>query len=117
MLGGMGNQSQNGNGFGMDKLMSMMSILGTLGGKPNTQNNNGLDLMKILPLITAMKGGNLAGMMGNVGTSSVQKNEESSNTSPPQPEKQKSYKDTYSAISFAGNEVIYTLGKLWKIKK
>ena len=27
------------------------------------------------------------------------------------------YKGKYSALSFAGNEVIYNLGKLWKIKR
>ena len=27
------------------------------------------------------------------------------------------YKGKYSAVSFAGNEVIYNLGKLWKIKR
>ena len=27
------------------------------------------------------------------------------------------FKDKYSAISFAGNEVIYHLGKLWKTYK
>ncbi len=121
MLGGLNGQN-NTNGFSLDKIVGMMSALGSLGGvKTGGQNpQGGLDLMKLLPLLTAMKGNPLASMMkSNNEDESAQDVAQTppQPASPTPPEKPKSYKDKYEAISFAGNEVIYTLGKLWKVNK
>ena len=83
--------------------------------------------MKILPLITALKGGGFP--MGNMQNANQQNNgndndsvsniqsENTKNQGTENATKQCGFKDKYSAISFAGNEVIYTLGKLWKTYK
>ena len=141
MLGGMnGNKStpqdevKQNQAMGLDKIMTIMGLMqglqGFSGGQgAKTQNNGGLDLMKIIPLLSALKGGIPMGNMPVNNTancsSTPQKNTDvmsasqniEDTISTASNEKQVGYKDKYSAIPFAGNEVIYTLGKLWKTYK
>ena len=132
MLGNMGGKSNNVSsskgGMNMESLMGILGLMQGLQGSQmgaSGQNNNGLDIMKILPLLSALKGGFPMGNMPNINTQSVVDNNISSQNNPPTesaaPIQEKTekggYKDKYSAISFAGNEVIYTLGKLWKTYK
>ena len=110
--------------FDMSKLMGMMSLLqglnktgqnsagfGQMGGQ-------GVDVGKLLPLISMLKGGN---PINNLGAQTVEKVEKQSaevfSEENVKENKKGGYKGKYSAVSFAGNEVIYNLGKLWKIKR
>lgn len=110
--------------FDMSKLMGMMSVLqglnktgqnsagfGQMGGQ-------GVDITKLLPLISMLKGGN---PINNLGAQTVEKVEKQSaevlSEENVKENKKGGYKGKYSAVSFAGNEVIYNLGKLWKIKR
>lgn len=110
--------------FDMSKLMGMMSLLqglnktgqnsagfGQMGGQ-------GVDITKLLPLISMLKGGN---PINNLGEQTVEKVEKQSaevlSEENVKENKKGGYKGKYSAVSFAGNEVIYNLGKLWKIKR
>ena len=110
--------------FDMSKLMGMMSVLqglnktgqnsagfGQMGGQ-------GVDVGKLLPLISMLKGGN---PINNLGAQAVEKVEKQSaevlSEENVKENKNGGYKGKYSAVSFAGNEVIYNLGKLWKIKR
>ena len=140
MLGGVSknnptpqNDSQKQNqGMGLDGIMNIMGLMQGFQGLSNganqqVGNSNGLDIMKILPIITALKGGGFP--VGNMQNANQQNygndndsvsNIQSENTKNQGTEnvtKQCGFKDKYSAISFAGNEVIYTLGKLWKTYK
>ncbi|MBO7221677.1 MAG: hypothetical protein J6V37_01380 [Clostridia bacterium] len=99
---------------------------GNLGAKGQSNNNGGLDIMKILPLLSALKGGfpmsntpiNNTNLTTFGDTNIGQENHGGTdNNITAMSEKQNGYKDKYSAISFAGNEVIYTIGKLWKTYK
>ena len=132
MLGNMGGKSNNNSsskgGMNMESLMGILGLMQGLQGSQmgaSGQNNNGLDIMKILPLLSALKGGFPMGNMPNVNTQSTVDNNFTSQNTPPtesatpiqEKTEQGGYKDKYSAISFAGNEVIYTLGKLWKTYK
>ncbi len=132
MLGNMGGKNNSNpsskGGMNMESLMGILGLMQGLQGSQlgaSGQNNNGLDIMKILPLLSALKGGFPMGNMPNVNTQSAVDNNFTSqntppteNTAPIQEKTEKGgYKDKYSAISFAGNEVIYTLGKLWKTYK
>ena len=119
--------------MGLDKIMTIMGLMqelqGFSGGQGTKTQNNGLDLMKIIPLLSALKGGIPMGNMPVNNTancsSTPQKNTDvmsasqnvENTISTASNEKQVGYKDKYSAIPFAGNEVIYTLGKLWKTYK
>lgn len=134
MLGGMGGNQNNGQNQGMnlDGLMKLMGLMQGFGGQKTTaQNvnigqNSGLDFLKLLPLLTAMKGGNPFNMQ-NVNMQSVSDNIAYDNTtnqtdnihtnSKERKMENIGFKDKYSAIFFAGNEVIYNLGKLWKTYK
>ena len=108
----------------MSKLMGMMSLLqglnktgqnsagfGQMGGQ-------GVDVGKLLPLISMLKGGN---PINNIDAQAVEKVEKQSaevlSEENVKENKKGGYKGKYSAVSFAGNEVIYNLGKLWKIKR
>ena len=119
--------------MGLDKIMTIMGLMqelqGFSGGQGTKTQNNGLDLMKIIPLLSALKGGIPMGNMPvnntancsstpqeNTDVMSASQNIEDT-ISTASSEKQFGYKDKYSAIPFAGNEVIYTLGKLWKTYK
>ena len=110
--------------FDMSKLMGMMSLLqglnktgqnsagfGQMGGQ-------GVDVGKLLPLISMLKGGN---PINNLGAQTVEKVEKQSaevfSEENVKENKKGGYKGKYSAVSFAGHEVIYNLGKLWKIKR
>lgn len=108
-----------------DKFMGMLSMLGMLNGNGKQNNgglasiigllssmngNAGVDIMKILPLLTAMKGEN------PLGNTPVNTKLQDADVPVEQPAP-KGYKDKYDAIGFAGNEVIYTLGKLWKVRE
>ena len=81
MLGGMGGNQNNGQNQGMnlDGLMKLMGLMQGFGGQKTTaQNvnvgqNSGLDFLKLLPLLTAMKGGNPFNMQ-NVNMQSVSDN-------------------------------------------
>lgn len=140
MLGGVNknnptpqNSSQKQNqGMGLDGIMNIMGLMQGFQGLSNganqqVGNSNGLDIMKILPLITALKGGGFP--MGNIQNANQQnygndndsvsniQSENTKNQGTENATKQCGFKDKYSAISFAGNEVIYTLGKLWKTYK
>ena len=110
--------------FDMSKLMGMMSLLQGLNktgqnsagfGKMGDQ---GVDVGKLLPLITMLKGGN---PINNLGAQAVEKVEKQTaevlSEENVKENKKGGYKGKYSAVSFAGNEVIYNLGKLWKIKR
>lgn len=97
-----------------------------LGAKGQNNNNGGLDIMKILPLLTALKGGFPVGNtpinntnLTTFGDPNIRQEnqDEMGNNITAMAEKQNGYKNKYSAISFAGNEVIYTIGKLWKTYK
>ena len=132
MLGNMGGKKDekqsSKSGINME---SMMGILGLMQGLQNSQmsangqGNGGLDIMKILPLLSALKGGFPMGNTPNVNAQSAFDNDFTSQNTPPtestntteEKTEKGGYKDKYSAISFAGNEVIYTLGKLWKTYK
>ena len=133
-MGGMGgNQnptSGQNQGMNFDGIMKIMGLMQGLQGSKMGANTNqgqnpsgGLDIMKILPLLSALKGGNPFGNMNYVnmqGSADVVNNAQHTYESPTKdnnPKTQCGYKDKYSAISFAGNEVIYTLGKLWKTYK
>lgn len=140
MLGGVNknnptpqNDSQKQNqGMGLDGIMNIMGLMQGFQGLSNganqqVGNSNGLDIMKILPIITALKGGGFpVGNMQNANqqnygndndsVSNIQ-SENTKNQGTENATRQCGFKDKYSAISFAGNEVIYTLGKLWKTYK
>lgn len=110
--------------FDMSKLMGMMSLLQGL--NKTGQNSagfgqtggQGVDVGKLLTLISMLKGGN---SINNLGAQTVEKVEKQSaevlSEENVKENKKGGYKGKYSAVSFAGNEVIYTLGKLWKIKR
>lgn len=142
MLGGMGGMNNSNNasptekqsqGMNFDSVMNIMGLMQGFSGKSfnATQNQSlcgSVDIMKILPLLTALKSGNSIGNIFNAGNqpSSYSGNAQdtSSDNQSPSPSADLSsqrngagYKDKYSAIAFAGNEVIYTLGKLWKTYK
>lgn len=102
MLGGMKN---NGNNLlNMESIAPLLGLMSSMGG------GKGVDIMKILPLLTTLKGGN---PLGNV-FQSFQPQETKKENPLKTP---RGYKDKYEAIAFAGNEVIYTLGKLWKVQE
>ena len=127
------NDSQKQNqGMGLDGIMNIMGLMQGFQGLSNganqqAGNSNGLDIMKILPLITALKGGGFP--MGNMQNANQQnygndndsvsniQSENTKNQGTENATKQCGFKDKYYAISFAGNEVIYALGKLWKTYK
>ena len=126
------NDSQKQNqGMGLDSIMNIMGLMQGFQGLSNganqqAGNSNGLDIMKILPLITALKGGGFP--MGNMQNANQQDSMRDNNpisngqsvdmkNTTDNTNRQGGFKDKYSAISFAGNEVIYTLGKLWKTYK
>lgn len=141
MLGGLNgngatppnNHVKQNQGMGLENIMGIMGLMqGLQGGSKgsNTQqtnNSNGFDIMKILPIISALRGGGLPmvnpqnitpqnvvnenNSMPNI--QSIDKTMQATETA----SKQGCFKDKYSAISFAGNEVIYSLGKLWKTYK
>ena len=129
MLGNIGGKSNsNPSSKGGINMESMMGILGLMQGLQGSQmgasgqNNNGLDVMKILPLLSALKGGFPMGNMPKVDTQSAVDTDSTSQiktteSSTKETAEKGGYRDKYSAISFAGNEVIYTLGKLWKTYK
>lgn len=110
--------------FDVSKLMGMMSVLQGL--NKTGQNSAGfgqtggqrVDITKLLPLISMLKGGN---PINNLGAQTVEKVEKQSSEvlseENVKENKKGGYKGKYSAVSFAGNEVIYNLGKLWKIKR
>lgn len=110
--------------FDMSKLMGMMSVLQGLNktGQNSTgfgqTGGQGVDITKLLPLISMLKGGN---PINNLGAQTVEKVEKQSaevfSEENVKENKKGGYKGKYSAVSFAGNEVIYNLGKLWKIKR
>lgn len=81
-------------------------------------NGQGVDVGKLLPLISMLKGGN---PLNNFGATTGEKVEKQSaevlSEENVKENKKGGYKGKYSAVSFAGNEVIYNLGKLWKIKR
>lgn len=118
------NPNNLSSGFDMSKLMGMMSLLqglnktgqnsagfGQMGGQ-------GVDITKLLPLISMLKGGN---PLNNFSATTAEKVEkqfaEVLGEENVKENKKGGYKGKYSAVSFAGNEVIYNLGKLWKIKR
>ena len=107
---------------------SMMGILGLMQGLQGSQmgasgqNTNGLDVMKILPLLSALKGGFPMGNTPKVDTQSTIDNDFTSQNTPPTenaaPIQEKTekggYKDKYSAISFkvfVSNDLVKTIGK------
>ena len=110
--------------FDMSKLMGMMSLLQGLNKTGQNSagfgqmNSQGVDVGKLLPLISMLKGGN---SINNLGAQTVEKVEKQSaqvfSEENVKKNKNGGYKGKYSAVSFAGNEVIYNLGKLWKIKR
>ena len=110
--------------FDMSKLMGMMSLLQGL--NKTGQNSagfgqtgcQGVDLGKLLPLISMLKGGNPLNNFSATTTENVEKQSaEVLSEENVKENKKGGYKGKYSAVSFAGNEVIYNLGKLWKIKR
>lgn len=129
MLGGMGGNQNNGQNQGMnlDGLMKLMGLIQGFGGQKTTaQNvnigqNSGLDFLKLLPLLNAMKGGNPFNMQSvndNIAyDNTTNKTDNIRTNSNERKIENTGFKDKYSAISFAGNEVIYNLGKLWKTYK
>lgn len=110
--------------FDMSKLMGMMSLLQGLNKTGQNSagfgqtSGQGVDITKLLPLISMLKGGN---PINNLGAQTVEKVEKQSaevlSEENVKENKKGGYKGKYSAVSFAGNEVIYNLGKLWKIKR
>lgn len=110
--------------FDMSKLMGMMSLLQGLNKTGQNSagfgqmGDQGVDVGKLLPLISMLKGGN---PINNLGAQAVEKVEKQSaevlSEENVKENKNGGYKGKYSAVSFAGNEVIYNLGKLWKIKR
>ena len=118
------NPNNLSSGFDMSKLMGMMSVLqglnktgqnsagfGQIGGQ-------GVDITKLLPLISMLKGGNPLNNFSATTTENVEKQSaEVFSEETVKENKKGGYKGKYSAVSFAGNEVIYNLGKLWKIKR
>jgi hypothetical protein len=145
MLGGLGGKSnfpnqnpsnEQKNGMNFDGIMKILGLMQGFQGfgqgvqSANTQsqqggigaNSGGLDMMKILPLLTAMKSGNPFGnsnlnAQNTMATDNQKENIDKQMSQDINAKNQGGYKDKYSAISFAGNEVIYTLGKLWKTYK
>ena len=110
--------------FDMSKLMGMMSLLQGLNKTgPNSAGfgqtgGQGVDVGKLLPLITMLKGGNPLSNFSATTTENVEKQSAQVLSEEYVKENKKGgYKGKYSAVSFAGNEVIYNLGKLWKIKR
>ena len=110
--------------FDISKLMGMMSVLQGL--NKSGQNfagfgqtgGQGVDVGKLLPLITMLKGGNPLSNFSATTTENVEKQSaEVLSEENIKENKKGGYKGKYSAVSFAGNEVIYNLGKLWKIKR
>ena len=110
--------------FDMSKLMGMMSLLQGL--NKTGQNSagfgqtggQGVDVGKLLPLISMLKGGNPLNNFSATTTEKVEKQSaEVLSEENVKENKKGGYKGKYSAVSFAGNEVIYNLGKLWKIKR
>jgi hypothetical protein len=71
-------------------------------------NNKGLDFAKILPLLASLKGENP--LVNAFACAPTQETEPTIKDTP------KGFRDKYDAITFAGNEVIYSLGKLWKVR-
>ena len=118
------NPNNLSSGFDMSKLMGMMSVLQGLNKTGQNSagfgqiNGQGVDVGKLLPLISMLKGGN---SINNLGAQTVEKVEKQSaevlSEENVKENKKGGYKGKYSAVSFAGNEVIYNLGKLWKIKR
>ena len=100
MLGGLkGNGTQPHNGLAL-----VSGLLSAMGG-----NNKGLDFAKILPLLASLKGEN---PLSNAFASAPTQEREPTIKDTP-----KGFNDKYDAITFAGNEVIYSLGKLWKVRE
>ena len=127
------NENEKTNqGMGIDGIMNILGIMRGMQGfssgtaSQQTNSSNGLDIMKILPIISAIKGGGFNMGMQNTNQQNEVKNDNfTANTqsvdhnisSTDNLTKQGGFKDKYYAISFAGNEVIYSLGKLWKTYK
>ena len=118
------NPNNPASGFDMSKLMGMMSLLQGL--NKTGQNSagfgqtggQGVDVGKLLPLISMLKGGNPLNNFSATTTENVEKQSaEVLSEENVKENKNGGYKGKYSAVSFAGNEVIYNLGKLWKIKR
>ena len=118
------NPNNPASGFDISKLMGMMSLLQGL--NKTGQNSagfgqtggQGVDVGKLLPLISMLKGGNPLNNFSATTTENVEKQSaEVLNEENVKEHKKGGYKGKYSAVSFAGNEVIYNLGKLWKIKR
>lgn len=111
--------------FDMSKLMGMMSLLQGLNktgqnsaGFGQITGDQGVDVAKLLPLISMLKGGNPLNNFSATTTEKVEKQSaEVLSEENVKENKKGGYKGKYSAVSFAGNEVIYNLGKLWKIKR
>ena len=110
--------------FDMSKLMGMMSVLQGLNKTGQNSagfgqmNGQGIDITKLLPLISMLKGSNPLNNFSATATENVEK--QSAQVLSKENVKENNiggYKGKYSAVSFAGNEVIYNLGKLWKIKR
>ena len=118
------NPNNPASGFDISKLMGMMSLLQGL--NKTGQNSigfgqtggQGVDVGKLLPLISMLKGGNPLNNFSATTTENVEKQSaEVLSEENVKENKNGGYKGKYSAVSFAGNEVIYNLGKLWKIKR
>ena len=137
-MSGNTNQTVGNNGMNADGIHSKNGM-GTFNNPMQNLGSNGkggIDLMKILPLLSMLKGGNPFSTENVSNVLNIQNNNENSNLNgqnqlndgfkveeinqhanvQAQKEKQGGYRDKYSTISFAGNEVIYTLGKLWKTR-
>ena len=118
------NPNNPSSGFDMSKLMGVMSLLQGLNknGQNYTgfgqMNGQGVDITKLLPFISMLKGGNPLNNFSATTTEKVEKQSaEVFSEENVKENKKGGYKGKYSAVSFAGNEVIYNLGKLWKIKR
>lgn len=131
MLGALnGGQEKTNNpknlssGFDMSKLIGVMSLLQGLNKTGQNSvgfgqmNDQGVDITKLLPFISMLKGGNPLNNFSATTTEKVEKQSaEVLSEENVKDNKKSGYKGKYSAVSFAGNEVIYNLGKLWKIKR
>ena len=118
------NPNNPSSGFDMSKLMGVMSLLQGLNKNGQNSagfgqmNGQGVDVGKLLPLISMLKGGNPLNNFSATTTENVEKQSaEVFSEENVKENKKGGYKGKYSAVSFAGNEVIYNLGKLWKIKR
>lgn len=130
LLGGMkkpiNQEDKNGMGFeNLTKMLGMIEAFKGFGNNSDSRQNNafgqtfqnseqnnasGIDMSKILPLMSLLKGQNLTANPFALKKDEVQQQSFDDVA-------KGGYKDKFHQIAFAGNEVIYAVGELWKTKR